>query len=287
MVSIINLLIESQVYFIVSVTWNGTVITGPILIYHDEILLDNATVPTVGNSNDPGDLVCRSGHHEEARWHRSNGVTAPKYGDYQQVQSLARSLPSLSRLSTIDDLTSTDPQYNGLWVCVLRNNTVINEQDLIDNFVYVGIYSKYSGEFYASVTRVSYSSLIIIIISGLGAIHINNVSLLVNSFMADPPSFTLIGDTRGGPPVINTWTRNGEVISDGDSNSISLAVNEVNTFRLGNTVLFDGMILEESRYRSTLTVTGNLPGVYVYSVINRAMSAPRTASFTIEGIIIK
>ena len=112
----------------------------------------------------------------------------------------------------------------------------------------------------------------------------NNVSL-VDPFMADFPSFTLIGDTSGGPPVTNTWTRNSEVISDSRPYSISLAVNEVNTFRLGNLTLFDNVILRESRYRSTLTVTGNLPGVYVYSVINRAMSAPRTSSFTIEGII--
>ena len=110
----------------------------------------------------------------------------------------------------------------------------------------------------------------------------NTVSL-VDSFMAAPPSFTLICDTSGGPPVTRTWTRNGEVINDGGSYSISLAVNEVNMSRLGNTDLLDSAILEESRYHSTLNVTGNLPGVYVYSVINRAMSAPRTASFTIEG----
>ena len=112
----------------------------------------------------------------------------------------------------------------------------------------------------------------------------NTVSLM-DPFMTDPPSFTLIGDTSGGPPVTSTWTKNGEVISDGGSYSISVAVNEVNTYRLGNTDLFDSVILQESHYRSTLTVTGNLPGVYVYSVINRAMSAPRTSSFTIEGII--
>ena len=119
----------------------------------------------------------------------------------------------------------------------------------------------------------------------LGAINMNTVSLLMSSFVADLPSFTLIGDTRGGPPVNSTWTKNGEVIGDGGSYNISLAVNEVNTYRLDNTDLFDSVILQESSYRSTLTVTGNLPGVYVYSVINRAMSAPRTASFTIEGII--
>ena len=130
--------------------WNGTTIDPNtlILIYHDEILFDHNTIPTVGNSNGPGDLVCRSENHEEARWRRSDGVAAPTTsGDYRRVQSPAGSLPSLSRLSTIEDLTSTDPQYNGLWVCVLRNNTVINEQDLIDNFVYVGIYSRDSGKF--------------------------------------------------------------------------------------------------------------------------------------------
>ena len=100
--------------------------------------------------------------------------------------------------------------------------------------------------------------------------------------IADPSSFTLIGDTRGGPPEISFWTRNGEMISDGGSYSISLEVNEVNRIDVFQDD-FDDAILRQTRYRSTLTVTGNLPGVYVYSVINRAMSAPRTASFTIEG----
>ena len=92
-------------------------------------------------------------------------------------------------------------------------------------------------------------------------------------------SFTLIGDTTGGPPESSTWTRNGVTISDGGSYSITLAVPGVDRF-----CFFEiNQIFQQSRYRSTLTVTGNLPGVYVYSVINRAMSTPMTASFTIEG----
>ena len=98
-----------------------------------------------------------------------------------------------------------------------------------------------------------------------------------------PPSFTLLGNTRGGPPEISTWTRNGEVISDNDSYSISLAVNKINRINVFEDD-FNDAILRQSRYRSTLTVTGNLPGVYVYSVSNRALSAPKTASFTIEGM---
>ena len=109
----------------------------------------------------------------------------------------------------------------------------------------------------------------------------NDVSLVDPSFMADPPSFTLIGDTSGGPPVDNNWTRNGEVISDGGLYSIFLAVNAVN---MSNPIIFNDVTLQESHYRSTLTVNDIIPGVYMYSVNNRAMSAPRTASFTIEGI---
>ena len=100
--------------------------------------------------------------------------------------------------------------------------------------------------------------------------------------MADPPSFTLIGDTTGGPPETSTWTRNGVTISDGGSYSISLTVPGV-TGRDSNSLVAVSQIFQQSRYRSTLTVTGNLPGVYVYSVINRAMPAPSTARFTIEG----
>ena len=117
---------------------------------------------------------------------------------------------------------------------------------------------------------------------GFGVINTSSISLVDPSFMADPPSFTLIGDTTGGPPETSTWTRNGANISDGGSYNISLTVPGVtdkDLFRL------DTQIFQQSRYRSILTVTGNLPGVYVYSVINRAMSAPRTASFTIEGIV--
>ena len=70
--------------------------------------------------------------------------------------------------------------------------------------------------------------------------------------MADPPSFTLLGDTRWGPPEISNWTRNGEFISDNDSYSISLAVNEVNRIDVFEDD-FNDAILRQSRYRSTCT----------------------------------
>ena len=106
-----------------------------------------------------------------------------------------------------------------------------------------------------------------------GVITNNQISLSPSSsFLTDPPTFTLFGDTKGGPPTIYTWTRNGQVISSNASYSISIQVNEDSTARF-----------RQSQYRSRLTVTGRLPGVYQYSVTNRAMSTMRTSSFNIEG----
>ena len=121
---------------------------------------------------------------------------------------------------------------------------------------------------------------------GFGVINTSSISLVDPSFMADPPSFTLVGDTTGGPPETSTWTRNGVTISDGGSYNISLTVPGV-TSKETSQLRAVNQIFQQSHYRSTLTVIGNLPGVYVYSVINRAMSAPRNASFTIEGIYVQ
>ena len=121
-----------------SVIWNGTVIDGPILIYHDEIVFDDDTMPTAENSSDSGELVCRSENHEQAYWYHSNGET----GNYQQVELIAGSLPSFSQLY----IMLNDYEFNGLWVCAL-DNTLLTELNLINSFIYVGIYSRRSGEF--------------------------------------------------------------------------------------------------------------------------------------------
>ena len=111
--------------------------------------------------------------------------------------------------------------------------------------------------------------------TGRGAISTAEVSLSSSSFLSDPPTFTLFGVTSGGPPTTYTWTRDDQVISNNDSFAIiSIAVNEDNNRRL-----------RDSLYRSTLTVTGRLPGVYQYSVTNRATTNMVTGSFTVEGIV--
>ena len=104
---------------------------------------------------------------------------------------------------------------------------------------------------------------------GRGAI--SGIQIILTSFQSDPPTFTVLGATSGGPPTTYTWTRNGQVITNSASYSISIQLDRSP----------DGF--QNSRYRSTLTVTGRLPGVYQYSVTNRATSSMVTGTFTIES----
>ena len=101
--------------------------------------------------------------------------------------------------------------------------------------------------------------------------HISGNQVSLTSFQSDPPTFTLLGATSGGPPTTYTWTRNSQVITNSASYSISIQV------------VHSPYGFQDSRYLNTLTVTGRLPGVYQYSVTNRATSGMVTGTFTIES----
>ena len=94
-----------------------------------------------------------------------------------------------------------------------------------------------------------------------------------SSFTSPSPSFLLAGDTEGGPPETYIWTRNGVPITHGGPFSISIGVNG----------LTDPKAYDNSRYRSTLAVNGRFPGVYQYSVSNRATPNTLTSNINIEG----
>ena len=60
----------------------------------------------------------------------------------------AAGVPSLSRLSTpIDgeEPTNGNVVVNGLWICQVVNSS-IPDQDILENFNYVGIYNRGNGE---------------------------------------------------------------------------------------------------------------------------------------------
>ena len=110
-----------------------------------------------------------------------------------------------------------------------------------------------------------------------GSIVTNDVTLRSGSqFTGSNPTFTLEARTSGGPPTTSTWTRDGVEITSG----ISL---EVDTVPRNPETVDNVDAYMNSRYISTLVVTGVSPGVYQYSASNRAMATPITNSFIIEG----
>ena len=57
-------------YTVVFATWNGTRITGPVLIYHDEIIVDPTR--SLGVLTAPGALVCTSQSRPRTAWRRAD-----------------------------------------------------------------------------------------------------------------------------------------------------------------------------------------------------------------------
>ena len=50
-----------------TVTWNGTTITGPVLILQDELIRDNRTNPLATAMD--GTVICRSENQTQVGWH--------------------------------------------------------------------------------------------------------------------------------------------------------------------------------------------------------------------------
>ena len=116
-----------------------------------------------------------------------------------------------------------------------------------------------------------------------GVININIATMdsSVSSFTGSSPTFTLLGETENGPPVTYFWTRDGAEITQNSSFSVSIGVNAELT---DNPNSINRAAYSLSQYRSTLTVSGYFPGVYRYSVNNRAMSSALLSNpFAIDG----
>ena len=131
--------------------WNGTTLTGPTLIYHDELILDGTNPPPllIGDVNRPGALVCRSETQPRVGWRNSgNGFffdTISRTGTIQQIRNDAAAVPNLSKLSCGTTDVETNPAFNGLFICWV--NVLSGDPDsALDNSVYVGIYARGGGE---------------------------------------------------------------------------------------------------------------------------------------------
>ncbi len=135
-------MVESLCCSAVSVTWNGTTITGPVLIYRDELPIDpNAN--TIGDPNGAGVLICRSEDSASISWHFIDGfiVRGPQFTDTFQAIT-TQGTPSLSQLllngAGTNELGSAN--LNGLWHCRL------NARERVDEEVNVGIFSRGAGK---------------------------------------------------------------------------------------------------------------------------------------------
>jgi len=137
--------------FIFAVTWNGTWVEGPVLIFHDEVLFDPEN-SIIGDPYRNGSLTCSA--DVGVGWGASalNHSVHPDYGEYNLVKQMRNSNRTVSRLSfnrkggLINDTNDTDirPLTNGLWHC-RRNYDQASE-------VNIGLYARGGGTVALSTT---------------------------------------------------------------------------------------------------------------------------------------
>ena len=106
----------------VTVTWNSTTITGPVLIFQDELVRDDRT--NVGATPRDGTVICRSENQAQVGWHFANGpLLSPisTTNHFRQRRTSSSATPSVSRLTTTrPDEALTSAVANGLWTCRLN-----------------------------------------------------------------------------------------------------------------------------------------------------------------------
>ncbi len=104
-------------------TWNGSTVTGPVLIYSDEIHA-NSFDDTIGDPNRPGALLCRSENRARVSWHFTRGdmvQTAPTDHTFKQIRTGGGVTPSVSRLSLNREvIDASRADFNGVWHCRLN-----------------------------------------------------------------------------------------------------------------------------------------------------------------------
>ena len=125
-----------------TVTWNGTTITGPVLIFQDELVRDDRT--NVLATPVDGTLICRSENQAQVGWHFASGAliyTSSTTNHFRQRRTSSSATPSVSRLTTNrPDEALTSAEANGLWTCRLNGAG--------STAVPVGIYARGGGEKY-------------------------------------------------------------------------------------------------------------------------------------------
>ena len=125
----------------VSVTWNSTSVSGPVLIYHDEVLsIASSASYNSSTSDGPGGHVLVCSGDAGVAWYHTNGdlVTSVPVSPVTFYQRRAER-PAVARLLRDTDSPALRlDNRNGLWVCQ-RNDTN-------DTAISVGLYQRGGGE---------------------------------------------------------------------------------------------------------------------------------------------
>ena len=106
--------------YTVTVTWNGTTITGPVLVFQDELVRDDCT-DVLATPMD-GTVICISNNQAQVGWHFApltfNGklISAISTSNhFRQKRTGSSATPSVSRLTTNrPDEALTSTEANGL-----------------------------------------------------------------------------------------------------------------------------------------------------------------------------
>ena len=141
----------------VTAFWQGTAITDPILLYHDEVAVDTGAPYNIGSFSSSGALVCQSTGRNRVAWRRADGAF---FGDvnidgvrsttvYQMIRNPSTDLPSLARLTRANaNVIPTASSQNGLWVCRVHSIAAEGEEGLqrvLNNFRFAGLYRRNDG----------------------------------------------------------------------------------------------------------------------------------------------
>ena len=134
-----------------TVTWNGTTITGPVGIFQDELVRDDRT--NVLATPMDGTLMCRSENQAQVGWHfASTQLVSPTSTNnhFRQRRTSSSATPSVSRLTTNrPDEALTSAAANGLWSCQLNGRP--------STAVPVGIYAR--GEICCFVGKIVHATI--------------------------------------------------------------------------------------------------------------------------------
>jgi hypothetical protein len=131
------------------VIWNGVSVTGPVLVFQDEIAV-YSTVPEFSSLDDPGSgaLLCRSETRATAGWHLTDGSFINMHSSpaFHQRTTVAGAIPSEAALVRYTDRTVSTDNHNGLWTCRLN--------DASETPASVGVYQR-GGEHIVSIISLA------------------------------------------------------------------------------------------------------------------------------------